>query len=150
MMDKRKRQMRGPVSNRICSGTTETERWVRENDTCRNNRSRFHYISYRLGPLINAKMNIRVQCRNDLKWSEWSEVKWSEVKIVSLLNSIFNFSFCLNCCSCLYCLCICCRGVLFVVFYVLFECVLNSCNVCHLSVVFYCVTTVTGLNPNCS
>jgi hypothetical protein len=31
--------------NRICSGTTEIERWIRENDISRNDRSRFHCIS---------------------------------------------------------------------------------------------------------
>jgi hypothetical protein len=30
--------------NRICSGTTENERWIRENDISGNDRSRFHCI----------------------------------------------------------------------------------------------------------
>jgi hypothetical protein len=36
------------------------------------------------------------------------------------------------------------------VYCVLLECVLNSCNVCYLSVVSYCCTTATGLKSNCS
>jgi hypothetical protein len=32
--------------NRICSGTTEIERWIRESDTFGNDRSRFHCMSW--------------------------------------------------------------------------------------------------------
>jgi hypothetical protein len=42
-----------------------------------------------------------------------------------------------------------CPLLLYFVYYVLFECVVTLC-MCYLSVVSYCCTTATGLNPNCS
>jgi hypothetical protein len=42
-----------------------------------------------------------------------------------------------------------CPLLLCFVYYVLFECVVTLCNMCYLSVVSYCCTTATGLQPNC-
>jgi hypothetical protein len=60
---------------------------------------------------------------------------------------MFNFSFC---CCIVYVLAVVVSSIVVFLYCVLLECVLNSCNVCYLSVVSYCCTTATGLKPNCS
>jgi hypothetical protein len=80
-----------------------------------------------------------------MKWVKCvkgSEVKWSEVKIAGLLNSMSNVSF--YCCICLHCLCVRFSGVLYCCF---MYCALN---VCYLSVISSCYATASRLKPNCS
>jgi hypothetical protein len=73
------------------------------------------------------------------------------VKVAGLLNNMFNLSVC--CCILrvfiVYVLAVVVSVLLRFVYCILLEFVLNSCNMCYLSVVSYCVTTATGLKPNC-
>jgi hypothetical protein len=70
------------------------------------------------------------------------------LNVLPISEATLTLSFC---CICLYFLCICCSDVLYchvLCIVLLFECLVNLCNVCYLSVVSYCCTTVTGLKLN--
>jgi hypothetical protein len=73
----------------------------------------------------------------------WSCVFFLVVFVFSLVLAVVVNRICfvfivIGCSLLLFCVC------------VLFECVVTLCNVCYLSVMSYCCTTATGLQPNSS
>jgi hypothetical protein len=95
--------------NRICSGTTEIERWIRENDISGNDRSRFHctpkkVCTGRLHPFtmvctwycFHSSVLHHVLVGRSVNISETSEVPWNVGKpanhniVPSLQNGNMN------------------------------------------------------------
>jgi hypothetical protein len=78
--------------NRICSGTTEIERWIRENETSGNDRSRFHCISFPDSVQLFCCMRSGlVVCRKMVPFLDSFPLWWSCVYTFLFINNVHKY-----------------------------------------------------------
>jgi hypothetical protein len=79
--------------NRICSGTTEIEWWIRENDISGNDRSRFHciinvFLFMRQQPLICPKFELssHVEIQFVITQTSTPSISWNKLSLTYGFN----------------------------------------------------------------